>query len=64
MDANIDEKLLEALKLIRKTCESNTYCKTCPLRRSDVYCSCEVVKITPDKWELFDDLHANTRLFK
>lgn len=64
MDKNINGELLEALKLIRKTCESNNYCRTCPLRRSDPHYLCEVIKTRPDKWELFDDLRDCTRLFK
>lgn len=61
----MDEKLLEALKLIRETCRERGNCISCPLRSFRNSGTCYLTDgVNPEDWRLYGDLpEESTALF-
>lgn len=46
------KKLVEALQTIKDECNSHINCYTCPMGNTKVTNSCEVVRRTPNNWDI------------
>ena len=59
-------ELLNALRIIKKTCESNPECNTCPLRDNFYVCVVsDSMAPEPAKWKIKSDIPAyNWRAFE
>ena len=56
------KEILNALKLIKKICETADSCKKCPFYVPSI-CRCTIHEVWPEDWEIIDETPSVWRAF-